>query len=206
MELLTCPACGCSIQVADAVLGRRVRCIGCKHSFVAEAGLTAPPPARRETPPVARATPRADAEETLPGEGSPYCPGCGRRINWIDPRCPHCGEEFEPEDPARSRRLGAELVRRDYEPHRGTLILSLGNVSLIVGALSLCTFGLGAVVSLPVGILAWLMAHRDLERMREGLMDPRGQGQTETGRIGAVAGILFGLIFGAFYALVYLAG
>jgi hypothetical protein len=99
----------------------------------------------------------------------------------------------------------ADLVRRDYEPHRGTLIVSLGNLSLIAGGLSLCLFGAGAIISIPIGILVWVMANRDLESMRAGRMDPAGKRQTETGRAGAIAGIILGLIFAAFYALVYLA-
>lgn len=64
-------------------------------------------------------------------------------------------------------------------------------------------FGLGGVVSVPLGILTWLMANRDLERMGDGRMDPRGRAQTQTGRTGAVTGMILGLIFAAFYALVY---
>jgi hypothetical protein len=99
----------------------------------------------------------------------------------------------------------SDLVRRDYEPHRGPLILSLGNLSMIGGGLSLCLFGTGAILSIPIGIAVWLMANRDLEYMRAGRMDPAGKAQTETGRTAAVAGVILGLIFAAFYALVYLA-
>jgi hypothetical protein len=142
-------------------------------------------------------------QEDEPGERGPFCPGCGRRISWGDLFCPHCGEELEAED---AGRFAAALLRRDYEPHRGPLIQSLGNVSLLVGGLSLCMFGVGAVISVPLGILAWVMANRDLERMRDGRMDPRGKAQTETGRTGGIAGIILGVIFASFFALVYLAG
>lgn len=216
MELLTCPSCGCSVQTADALLGRRVRCFACKHSFLATTERIAPP-RQRETPdapsgrlrdPARRlGVPRDNEEDFDSGERGPFCPGCGRRIAWMDLTCPHCGEELEPEDEARStRRQAIDRIRRDYEPHRGALILSLGNVSMIVGGLSLCTFGVGAAVSMPVGILVLAMANRDLERMREGRMDPRGKSQTETGRTGAIAGIILGGIFAAFYALLWLAG
>jgi hypothetical protein len=77
---------------------------------------------------------------------------------------------------------------------------------MFIGGLALCTFGLGAAVSVPIGILAWLMANRDLERMRDGRMDPRGKCQTQTGRTAAATGVILGGIFAAFYALVYLAG
>jgi hypothetical protein len=216
MELLTCPACGCSVQTADALLGRRVRCFACKHSFLATIERTAPP-ARRETPdpPLERSrdparrlgVPHDGDEDFLAGECGPFCPGCGRCTTWADLSCPYCGEGLEPEDEGRlARRQAIDRIRRDYEPHRGSLILSLGNVSMIVGGRSLCTFGAGVVVSVPVGILAWLMANRDPERMRDGRMDPRGKAQTETGRTGAIAGILLGVIFAVFYALLWLKG
>ena len=216
MELLTCPSCGCSVQTADALLGQRVRCFACKHAFLATAERIAPPqrhdapgfPSGRLRDPARRlSVPHDDEEDFDSGERDPFCPGCGRRIAWSDSRCPHCAEELEPENESHAaRRQAIDRIRRDYEPHRGLLILSLGNVSMIVGGLSLCTFGVGAVVSVPLGILAWLMANRDLERMHEGRMDPRGKSQTETGRTGAIAGIILGGIFGAFYALLWLAG
>jgi hypothetical protein len=208
MELLTCPACGCSVQVADVVLGRRVRCFTCQHSFLAEARPAASPPLRRDAPSPARpARPLSDDEDAASYERGPFCPGCGRGITWSDPACPYCGEAFEPEDEHQPAwRRVADLIRRDYEPHRGPLILSLGNISMFIGGLALCTFGLGAAVSVPIGILAWLMANRDLERMRDGRMDPRGKCQTQTGRTAAATGVILGGIFAAFYALVYLAG
>jgi hypothetical protein len=83
------------------------------------------------------------------------------------------------------------------KPHRGTLILVLGI--------------LGLVVCGPVGIAAWVMGNGDLKEMDAGAMDPSGRGTTNAGRIcGIIATILlavsivvlilvFGLgLFGAF--------
>jgi hypothetical protein len=211
MELVHCPACGCSVQVADAVLGQRIRCFGCRHTFLATAAPMVPPPPSSPTrgegarKPFSLVRENGGADET--GEQGPFCPGCGRRITWSDSSCPYCGEELESEDDVRhGRRLAVTRVRRDYEPHRGALILSLGNISMIVGGLSLCMFGTGALISVPLGILAWVMANRDLERMRDGRMDPLGKAQTQTGRTGGIAGIFLSLVFASFYALVYLAG
>jgi hypothetical protein len=208
MELLTCPACGCSVQAADVLLGRRVRCFACRHSFIAEARPAAPPPVQLDAPrPACPKMQPSEDEDTVSNERGPFCPGCGRRITWRDPSCPYCGEELEPEGgPQPAWRRAADPFRREYEPHRGLLILSLGNISMFVGGLSLCTLGLGAVVSVPMGILAWLMANHDLKRMRDGRMDARGKAQTETGRTAAAAGVVLGAIFAAFYALVVLAG
>ncbi len=210
-ELVSCPACGCRMQVADTLLGRRVRCFGCQRPFVATAERNPPPSWRGEPPtPQGANAPRlgaaGDEDESATGERGPFCPGCGRRIAWSDLCCPFCGEELEPEDDntRRGRQRIAERIRRDAAPHRGALIVSLGNVSMIVGALTLCTFGLGACFSIPMGILTWIMANHDLEQMRDGRIDPRGKAQTETGRTGAIAGIILGLIFAVFYAFIYL--
>jgi hypothetical protein len=74
------------------------------------------------------------------------------------------------------------------KPHRGTLILVLGILSLIV-----CQ---------PVGIAAWIMGSADLKEIAAGTMDPEGKSLTQIGQIlgiiavvlmviGIVAGVLF---------------
>jgi len=88
-------------------------------------------------------------------------------------RCPHCGEELEAENDLRRRLRLGRWVRRDSLPHRGRLIAALGSFSMVAGGLSLCLLGFGAVVALPAGVAAWVMANRDLELMRSGEMARR---------------------------------
>ncbi len=69
-------------------------------------------------------------------------------------------------------------VSAPLRPHRGILILVLGILGLI-----LCP---------PFGIAAWLMGNSDLREIRQGYMDPSGEGLTQGGRIcGIVGTILF---------------
>ena len=56
------------------------------------------------------------------------------------------------------------------EPHRGTLILVLGILSLV-----LCSFF--------TGIPAWIMGKGDLEKIKGGMMDPEGESITKGGMI-----------------------
>jgi hypothetical protein len=66
------------------------------------------------------------------------------------------------------------------KPHRGTLILVLGILSLIVCA--------------PLGIVAWVMGNGDLKEIDAGLMDPEGRSLTQAGKIcGLIATILLAL-------------
>ncbi len=63
------------------------------------------------------------------------------------------------------------------KPHRATLILVLGVLSLIV-----CQ---------PLGIFAWVMGNGDLKEIAAGTMDPSGKDMTNIGRIlGIIACVL----------------
>ena len=55
------------------------------------------------------------------------------------------------------------------KPHRGTLILVLGILSLVACG--------------PLGIAAWIMGNGDLKEMDAGAMDPSGRSTTNAGRI-----------------------
>ena len=55
------------------------------------------------------------------------------------------------------------------KPHRATLILVFGVLSLIVCA--------------PLGIFAWIMGNADLKEIAAGTMDPAGKDRTKIGRI-----------------------
>jgi hypothetical protein len=66
------------------------------------------------------------------------------------------------------------------KPHRGTLILVLGILSLVI-----CQ---------PLGIAAWIMGSNDMKEMDAGTMDPSGRGLTQAGKIcGIVALVLLGI-------------
>jgi hypothetical protein len=200
-EFVTCPACGCRVQTAEALLGRQIRCFGCNHAFIATADRTFLPPR-----PQPAAAPARLAEDGAEGrERLPFCPGCGRRIPWEVLRCPLCGEELEPEAPG--QRLLAQArgwERRDGVPHRARLIGNLGTASLIIGCLSMCLCGAGAALSVPLGIAAWVMGGHDLEEMRQGRMDPAGQAQTEGGRSAGLAGTIISLVIAAGFATLFL--
>jgi hypothetical protein len=63
------------------------------------------------------------------------------------------------------------------QPHRATLVLLLGILSLIVCA--------------PLGIAAWIMGSNDLAAMRSGRMDRSGESVTAVGQILGIIGTVF---------------
>jgi hypothetical protein len=82
--------------------------------------------------------------------------------------------------------------RRDAEPDRGTLVLSLGIISL-AGILAWCIPFLGFIM-VPVcailGLAAWIMGQIDLRKMKRGLMDDQGRGMTKAGWICGILGTI----------------
>lgn len=75
------------------------------------------------------------------------------------------------------------------KPHRGTLVLVLGI--------------LGLIVCQPVGIAAWIMGNADLKQIAAGTMDPEGKSMTQIGKIlGIIASVL--LIIGVVVAVLTL--
>ena len=80
------------------------------------------------------------------------------------------------------------------EPHRGTLILVLGILSLV-----LCGFF--------TGIPAWIMGKGDLGKIRAGQMDPEGQGMSKAGMIcGMICCIISAISVGLIILLMVLGG
>jgi hypothetical protein len=74
-------------------------------------------------------------------------------------------------------------------PHRGTLILVFGILGLVVCAI--------------FGIVAWVMGRSDLQKMKDGQMDPSGESVTKTGMIlGIITCCLQILAFLFFFLLV----
>ncbi len=130
------------------------------------------------------------------------CPACGRHVARDLRRCLHCGERL-----AGGRGLDdlpdvtvRDPVRRDCEPHRGPLVLTLGVLSLVM--LTIC-YPVGVVL----GLAAWVLGQADLRKLRAGGMDPAGHGLTQAGWICGIVGTvlnalitlgcvgLFGLMF-----------
>ena len=81
------------------------------------------------------------------------------------------------------------------KPHRGTLVLVLGILSLVV-----CS---------PLGIPAWIMGSNDLKEMDAGLMDPSGRDTTKAGRICGIIGtvlLLISVVIGLGFAMLAVLG
>lgn len=171
-QLVACPECTKHLQVPDELMGKKVQCPECRHTFTATApgdeGVTS--------------SKRSSAGE-WEKKSSSNVPSKRRRDDDDD------DDDFDDDRSRRSRRRSSR--RGNYTPHRGGMILAFGLIALIGGMV--------AGVPVVFGIIAWIMGNADLEEMRQGRMDPEGEGMTQAGRImGMIATIItiVGLVIG----------
>jgi len=206
---VACPSCSRTLRVPDELLGGAVQCPTCGTTFDA----AIPPAPVSELPPLqlsldddegrpAQSIPKVPAYRLVqlpPGPAPPPrpadardaelrpCPFCRELIRRKVRRCPYCDEILRDADDRSEERLASLGVRRDCEPHRGRLILTLGIISLV-------SLAIVPPLGLVLGIIPWILGRRDIRKMRAGLMDPEGRGQTESGvACGVVSTILGGL-------------
>lgn len=92
-----------------------------------------------------------------------------------------------PQQPPQQVGAGAGM-----EPHRGTLVLVLGI--------------LGLVVCVILGIVAWVMGNGDLRKMDAGQMDPSGRGLTQAGRVCGMISVILAIVGFAIWALMMIVG
>jgi len=90
-------------------------------------------------------------------------------------------------------------VRRDCEPHRGDVLLLLGQLSYVL-AFASCFGGIAAVAALPLAVVVSMLAARDLMEMRQRHMDPAGSESLHAARLWAAFAVAFSLVTGAAWA------
>ena len=82
-----------------------------------------------------------------------------------------------PAAPVPATTAHAAATNTALRPHRGTAVLVMGLLGMLVFA--------------PIGTVAWILAARDLGAMNRGEMDPEGRGQTTAGLVlGIIATVL----------------
>jgi hypothetical protein len=175
-EIINCPSCQRKLQVPEALLGQDVQCPTCGATFTATLGGQTSAPAAAEPPAVG---PQPDLErEPAPRRD----PGRRHRDDYDD------YDDYDDDyDRRRFRR------RRDLVPHRGSTILTLGILSLVV-----C----GPIL----GPIAWIMGNQDMAEIRAGRMDPEGESSTNAGRICGIIGTLLSIVGLVFFCLLVMAG
>jgi predicted Zn finger-like uncharacterized protein len=158
-EIVQCPECSRKLRVPDELLGRKVKCPTCSANFQATA--------------VGGDNPQAPPDSGRAADERP-----SRRRD-------EAPDDDEDEDRLSRRSRRSRRDRRDAEPHRGTIILVLGIISIV---LNFIIPGLGVIP----GPIAWAMGSADLKKIRSGEMDSGGEGTTNGGMICGIIGTILG--------------
>jgi hypothetical protein len=173
MPILSCPTCSKALTIPEELLGKKVKCSACLAVFKATRPAEEP----------------AERQEEKPRRRGP------------DPDSRIAEEDEEEDRPRRRRRVGPRRLRRDYEPHRGGMILGLGITALaltFLGAVGAMIVGVCAlpfpVVGLILGIVSWVMGNGDMRAIRTGRIDPDGAGQTQTGRVMGMVTVILNIV------------
>jgi hypothetical protein len=217
--VIDCPHCRRNLTLPDDALSRSVQCPGCGGTFLAArsgAEATAdqvprvilevdevvappipgvPPPPRGLVPVLLSSSQEGSSEGDVAME---RCGRCGARISRALEHCISCGANLRRPDEKPWERDGAP-PRRDCEPHRGSLILTLGRVSLCLAVpgllgVAFLPFALASLVGGGLGLTVSLMARDDLEQMRRKVMDPDGEQSTLTGQTCSSIGLVIGIV------------
>jgi hypothetical protein len=168
IEIKPCPGCQAKLTVAKSDLGLDVECPYCKTVY--KATKTGAGSAVLDRP----------SKRSAPVEDDDDRPRRRRRDDdeEDDDRPSKRRDRYDDEDdrPRKKRRS------RNYEPHRGGMILALGIISF---------FFCGPIF----GPMAMIMGGNDLKKIDAGRMDPEGRSLTQIGRIlGMIATVLSVLV------------
>ena len=165
-QITACPQCRQSVQIPETLMGKNVKCPLCGTAFVAspQGGYSSAPlpPSPPPGPSLEPYSPDPYASRSEPYSAPPPYPE-PRRAGFPE-REPY-GERDD------------YYGRRHMEPHRGATVLTLGILGLVVCGI--------------LGIVAWAMGSTDLAKMRQGRMDPEGEGMTRAGQICGIIATIF---------------
>jgi len=142
-----CPACQRKLRLPDELAGKQVKCPTCGEVFQ---GDSAPPPlpASAVAPPPVPQPMVIDESPAppypAPAPASQSCPYCREQIEATATRCRFCGAELgnaRPDVASPFSPFGPGGFRRDWEPHRGTLVLVLGILGLVFSLAGIMCYG-----------------------------------------------------------------
>jgi hypothetical protein len=171
-EVVSCPQCERKLRVPDELISKLVKCPTCGTTFTAEVGGAAPPPLSVQP----REEPSWREEEDLPPRPS------------AQPRRREA-DDYDEDDYDDYPRRPRTVHRVGMAPHRGTLILVLGILGLVVCGL--------------LAPIAWVMGNTDLQEIRAGRMDPEGEATTNAGRICGMIGTILIIVSLVFVCVIF---
>ena len=149
-QLIACPECQKHLQVPDNLLGKKVQCPECKHTFVAQAPDAGEVAVKTKPSTMPSVPPKPPAWEKKSRDEDDDDRPKKRR-----------DEEDDDDDDDAPRRSRRRSSRGRYVPHRGGMILAFGIIGL---------------VAFPIlGVIAWVMGNGDLRKSTPAAWTPKAK-------------------------------
>jgi predicted Zn finger-like uncharacterized protein len=187
-QLVACPECKKHLQVPDDLLGKKVQCPECKHTFTARSPGDEQEERKSKTSTTAATPPTSKAPE-WDKKSSSSSGKNGKKRSRRDEEDDEDEDEDDDDDrPSRRRKRRRSSARGgNYVPHRGGMILAFGLIGLVGHMLI-------PIAPIIFAIIAWVMGNTDLAEMRAGRMDPEGEGMTQAGRIMGMISVILAIV------------
>lgn len=180
--ILECTSCGRKLKVPDTLIGRKVKCTDCAHTFTAEKPQGQPPPRPQEI------------EQ--------------RQESRRDERDDHDDDDERPLRRSSRRRSRGDYDSHRGGMVMAFGIISIvaifvsGGAFFAVGPFA----GMGSIFGLIFGIMAWVMGGKDMREINSRRMDPDGRGLTQAGYYMGIIGTILHLLAMLCSCGVFLAG
>ncbi len=165
VEIVPCPKCTSRLSVLPGDVGLDVECPNCQTVYRANRADAPPPPVLDGKPRTSSLVKygsgaKSKRDDDDDDDDRPSRKKKSRRNDDDD-------DDDDDDRPRRRTRSRGRSRRRNYEDHRGMLILIFGI--------------LGFFFSVIFAIIAWILGSMDLKAMDAGRMDPEGRQQTQIG-------------------------
>ncbi len=168
VEIVPCPKCSSRLSVLPSDVGLDVECPNCQTVYRANRADAPPPPVLDGKPRTSSLVKygsgaKSKRDDDDDDDDRPSRRKKSRRDDDDDDD----DDDDRPRRRSRSRGRSRRRSGRNYEDHRGMLILIFGI--------------LGFFFSVIFAIIAWILGSMDLKAMDAGRMDPEGRQQTQIG-------------------------
>lgn len=191
---IQCTGCARKLAVPDHLFNQEVQCPSCGSRFIASESATVP----TSHPSV----------PSLPQNMSTSSKNVFQDYGYDEREEIHFDENDGFDAPPRSRSSASydegdydddfydndrsyspRRQRRDLEPHRSGIVLTLGIVGIIMAVMA-CGCPFVSVIGVILSPLAWIFGQADLRAMDRQRMDPDGRGSTQGGMVCGIIGTI----------------
>ena len=177
VEILPCPKCTSRLSVLPGDVGLDVECPNCQTVYRAARADAPPPPVIHAPKSSALVQYGSGAKKNTDDDDDEEDERPSRRKK--KRRRDDDDDDDDDDRPVRRRRSRGS--RRNYQPHRGVLILVLAIVSWVTGIFF-------------IGIVAWVLGVADMKEIDSGRMDPEGRSMTQIGLYLGMAHVILSIV------------